>query len=117
MIFVMRAVLSPGRYEAEWSELVVSHDVHLRLEALLQHEDATVVRYASGALKNITRALKVGDLSATTMEAVKMRTLLKRREEWLQRRARERIENAVKKMPLELRLEREVSGRRSIHSK
>lgn len=34
-------------FEVAWSELAVSHDVHKRLESLLFHEDAMIVRYAS----------------------------------------------------------------------
>ena len=46
-------------YERDWAELAVSYDVHLRLESLLTHEDGMIVRYASGALQNITRALQL----------------------------------------------------------
>ena len=44
------------------------------------------------------------------MDAVKHRSLLKRREEWLVTRARGTIEAAFKKIPAELRREREISS-------
>ena len=41
-------------YERDWAELAVSYDVQLRLETLLTHEDAMIVRYAT-ALQNTRR--------------------------------------------------------------
>jgi hypothetical protein len=103
-------------YEREWSELAVSHDVHLRLEALLHHEDAMIVRYASGALQNITRSLQLADpedvLSPHAMAAVKERALEHRLEEFVQRRALSRLEKALAGIPTHLRQQRHENGRR-----
>ena len=43
--------------------LAVTWRLRRRLEQLLTHSDAMVVRYAAGALKNITHALQTMDLS------------------------------------------------------
>lgn len=101
-------------YEADWSELAVSYDVHLRLESLLAHEDGMIVRYASGALQNITRALNLTDdsLSSEAMAAVKERSLEHRREAFVQHRALARISKAFCEIPIEVRQKRHESGRR-----
>ena len=101
-------------YEYEWSELAVSHDVHKRLEALaVSHEDAMVVRYASGALQNITRVLQLPDgLSDLAVEAIKERSLEHRREEWQQQRASARIAKALNDIPSDVRQRRHVAGTR-----
>ena len=101
-------------YERDWAELAVSYDVQLRLEALLTHEDGMIVRYASGALQNITRALQLeGDeLSEFAMAAVKERSLEHRREEWVQQRALSKLTHAIKGIPADLRQKRHENGRR-----
>jgi hypothetical protein len=100
-------------FEREWAELAVSHNVHKRLEGLLGHEDGMVVRYASGALQNITRSLQLPDgLSDEAMEAVKERSLEHRREEWLHKRALSRISRALTEIPVELRQQRHAAGTR-----
>lgn len=95
-------------------QLAVSYDVHLRLEALLGHEDAMIVRYASGALQNITRALHLGDnsLSSHAMAAVQERSREHRREEFVQQRALAQISKAIRDIPADLRERRQESGRR-----
>jgi hypothetical protein len=98
-------------YEADWSELAVSYDVHLRLESLLTHEDGMIVRYASGALQNITRALNL-DLDGMAAMAVKERSLEHRREEFVQQRALSQIAKAVSSIPTEVRQKRAESARR-----
>ena len=45
-------------HEREWSDHLVQRRVHVTLEALLRHPDELVVRYASGALKNIAVTLQ-----------------------------------------------------------
>ncbi|KOO35377.1 hypothetical protein Ctob_011389 [Chrysochromulina tobinii] len=62
-------------FEPDWSELAVAHDIHIRLQGLLCHEDAMIVRYASGCLQNITRSLHIDGLSELAVEAVKERNL------------------------------------------
>ena len=101
-------------YEADWSELAVSYDVHLRLESLLAHEDAMIVRYASGALQNITRALNLTDdsLSSEAMAVVKERSLEHRREAFVQQRALAAIAKSFREIPYEMRQRRHESGRR-----
>ena len=101
-------------YEHEWAELAISHDVHKRLEALaVSHEDTMVVRYASGALQNISRVLRLPeDLSAMAVEAIQERSMEHRREEWQYQRASARIAKAIANMPLEARQRRHAAGTR-----
>jgi hypothetical protein len=91
-------------FEPDWSELAVAHDIHIRLQGLLCHEDAMIVRYASGCLQNITRSLHIDGLSELAVEAVKERNLEHRREGWLEQRARMRIARALLDIPSEVRL-------------
>jgi len=44
-------------YARDWAERVVTHGVHAQLEALLAHEEQTIVRYALGALSNVATHL------------------------------------------------------------
>ena len=89
-------------FEPDWSELAVAHDIHIRLQGLLCHEDAMIVRYASGCLQNITRSLHIDGLSELAVEAVKERNLEHRREGWLEQRARMRIARALLDIPSEV---------------
>ena len=58
-----------------------------------------IVRYASGALKNMMRTLQLDDLSELALEAVQERALEHKREEWLQQRALGRIASAFRAIP------------------
>ena len=74
-----------------------------------------VVRYASGALQNITRALQLEEetlLSPLAMQAVKERALEHRLEEFVQRRAVAQISKAFARIPEPLRQQRHENGRR-----
>ena len=97
-------------FEPEWSECAVAHDIHVRLDLLLNHEDAMVVRYASGCLRNITRSLRIDGLSELAVSAVKERTLEHRREGWMKMHARARIARALLDIPSELREARHAAG-------
>lgn len=103
-------------YDRGWAELVVAHAVHRRLEALLQSEDAMVVRYAAGTLKNITHALAEegpdlsAELSADALAAVRERGVVKRREEFARERATHRIGAAASRIPAALRERRHLAG-------
>jgi len=97
-------------FEPEWSECAVAHDIHVRLDLLLNHEDAMVVRYASGCLRNITRSLRIDGLSELAVSAVKERTLEYRREGWMKRHARATIARALLEIPSELREARHATG-------
>jgi hypothetical protein len=76
-------------HDREWSVLLVERRVHTTLEALLVHPDPYVVRYASGALKNISVTLQQasGLLSSDASEAVQQRSLEADMEEFKYRRA------------------------------
>lgn len=97
-------------FEPDWSELAVAFDIHKRLETLLYHEDAMIVRYASGCLQNITRSLHIDGLSELAVEAVKERSREHRRESWLEQRARARIARALNDIPMDLRQQRHTAG-------
>mmetsp|Transcript_66677 Transcript_66677/g.148816 ORF Transcript_66677/g.148816 Transcript_66677/m.148816 type:complete len:286 (-) Transcript_66677:376-1233(-) len=97
-------------YERAWAELVVKHSVHRRLEALLAHSEPMVVRYAAGALKNITDALQMAGLSEEALAAVQERSQQKRREDFSRNRASSVIASALRAIPETKRQQREAQG-------
>lgn len=102
-------------FSRDWSELAVRHGIHRNLEALLGHADSLIVRYASGALQNITRSLQIHDLSEYAIEAVKERSLEAEREAWIEARAIRRIARAYRQIPevkRQARFERAMRRRR-----
>lgn len=60
-------------HDRMWSELVNSHQVNKRLEQLVGHSNAQVVRYAAGALKNVSVTLKT-EVSGGAKEAIAERS-------------------------------------------
>lgn len=76
-------------HDREWSTLLVERRVHTTLEALLVHPDQLVVRYASGALKNISVTLQQGSklFSSDASQAVQQRSHEADLEEFKYRRA------------------------------
>ena len=62
-------------HDRDWSDLPLQRGVHSTFEALLAHPDSHVVRYASGALKNMTATLQkpAAIASQNTMRAVAAR--------------------------------------------
>ena len=97
--------------EREWADLAVTHDVHIRLEQLVCHEDGRIVRYASGALRNIATALKLSDLSDLAQMAIKERANEHMREGRQKERARETLSRAVARIPAGRRRMRQERGR------
>jgi len=96
--------------EKDWAEVVVAHDVHLRLEQLVFHEDPRVVRYASGALQNVSRSSQLANLSELAHEAIRERSEQHSRESLVQQRARETLARALAKIPPRKRRERQDRG-------
>lgn len=101
--------------DREWAEAAVAHDAHLRLESLCMHADGRIVRYASGALKNISSSLQLSNLSRLAMDAIELRAVEHEREERVQQRARGAIARAIARMPLDRRRRRHESGLRRRH--
>ena len=98
--------------ERDWAELAASHDAHLRLEQLLGHEDARVVRYASGALQNIARSQREAlHLSERAKEAIRLRSREHAVEGLAQERARATIARAFARIPEATRRQRMERGR------
>ena len=95
-------------HDREWSVLLVAQHVHTTLEALLMHADPFVVRYASGALKNMSVTLQEkGDLfSQRAAAAVTERSRSADVEEFRYRTAAARIVKAINNMPPDIRLRR-----------
>lgn len=89
--------------ERAWAEYAQKHDVHLRLESLCQDEDGRIVRYASGALRNITHALGLDDLSETARHAIKERSMAHVREGAEKESAKATLSRAVQRIPAEKR--------------
>lgn len=103
--------------EPDWSDKMVSLDVHRRLEQLAFHEDARIQRYATGALQNIQLKsaavdLMESELSELAREAVKERSLLHQQEGRVQQRAMVTIAKAFAAIPLEKRRQRQDRGLR-----
>ena len=85
---------------SEWSELAVFHKIHLRLEKLVVahqgDDDGHIMRYASGALRNITSwGEQSTSLSSLTLEAITQRAREHRIESLEQQRARAIVARAV----------------------
>lgn len=111
VLLVACATLQNLCHDAAWAKSVVAAGVETRLEKLVAHSDARVVRYASGALKNLTIASATmgapgPQLSATATDAVRRRELEASVEEFTQRRACRAIGRAVGQMDAPTRLKR-----------
>ena len=101
--------------ERAWAELAVSHDVHKRLEQLVldDNQDASIKRYASGALQNISNSLNLmSDLSDTAREAVSRRSIEHTLEAVKKHKAQQTIHRAFLRIPEEKRRQRLERGLR-----
>ena len=101
VLLVACATLQNLCHDAEWAKRVVTVGVEARLEKLVGHQDARVVRYASGALKNLTIASATmgtprPQLSARATDAVRTRELEASVEEFMRRRATQAIRRNVR---------------------
>ena len=111
VLLVACATLQNLCHDAAWARRVVSAGVESRLEALVSHSDARVVRYASGALKNLTIASATmgsaaPQLSSPAKQAVRQRELEANLEEFGRRRALKTIGRSVREMDAPSRLRR-----------
>ena len=94
--------------------------VHTTFEALLAHPDELVVRYASGALKNMSATLQSASVLATSRAhfAVSDRSHDANVEEFRYRRAARTIVRAIGKLSADVRLNRllraKERGRRDV---
>jgi len=113
--------------ERGWAEVAVSHDVHLRLEQLVvSHRDSEpeghIVRYSSGALRNITASGALDlrgktTLSPLAVEAISARATRHRIESLEQQRARAVLAKAISCISPERRQQRhELGVRRRRHT-
>ena len=98
-------------HDAAWAKKMVAAGVEARLEALVSHSDARVVRYASGALKNLTIASATmgspaPQLSATANKAVRAREMEASLEQFSRRRALRVIARRTREMDARARLKR-----------
>lgn len=108
--------------ERDWAELAVDHDVHLRLEQLVvthrvDEPEGHIVRYASGALRNITASGALDlrgktTLSPLAVEAISERDTRHQIESLEQRRARAIVAKAIARIPPERRQQRYELGLR-----
>ena len=102
----------------EWARLVVSTGHMTTLERLVQSDEsdeAVLVRYAAGTLKNVLVALRTaGDdytASAATLEAISRRTRQAKLEVFAYKRATRLLAKAVRAIPSELRLRRMLASK------
>lgn len=100
-------------FDPGWSQLVVAYEVHTRLEELLSHAEPMVVRYASGALTNVS-ALDDFQLSGTAAHAVDARLATAETEEATRARAAEVLAAAVRRIAPAARERRVASARRRL---
>ena len=68
-------------HDRDWSDLLTQRGVHTTFKALLKHDDELVVRYSSGALKNMAATLQSRAIldSQEAERAVHNRSLRKRK--------------------------------------
>ena len=59
-------------HDTEWSARALGHGVDRQLTALLGHEDSNVVKYAAGALKNISSTTQT-ELASEQKGAIELR--------------------------------------------
>ena len=104
VLLVAAATLQNLCHDAAWAARIVAIGGETRLEALLAHADPRVVRYASGALKNLTllAARTLGgsgpQLSEQASHAVRQREHEAKLEDFAVQRARRRLSSGVRAM-------------------
>ena len=95
-------------HDRDWSEQLAQWNLHTTFEALLAHPHELIVRYASGALKNMTATLQNAALvdSQNARAAIEKRSDSAELEEFEYKRAAATIVRMIQKMPADVRLER-----------
>lgn len=111
VLLVACATLQNLCHDASWAQRVIAAGVESRLEALIAHSDPRVVRYASGALKNLTIAsatmgAAAPQLSAHANQAVRQRERDASREEFSRRRALRTIARRTRDIDASRRMRR-----------
>ena len=113
VMLVAAATLQNLCHDGAWAARIVAIDGSARLEALLGHADERVIRYASGALKNLTllsgksaSGRDIVELSASASHAVRQREHEAQLEEFTRRRARRVLGRGVGAMDAPRRLGR-----------
>ena len=106
-------------HEPAWSEVAAQHGLVPKLEQLALRTDPMVVRYASGALRNIlaTQEATNVELSQEAAEAIGRRQHEAKLEELRVRVATRRISQAVLRIPAGARLRRIVLHERGTSSR
>ena len=111
VLLVACATLQNLCHDAAWAKRVVAAGVEARLESLVSHSDPRVVRYASGALKNLTIAsatlgAAAPQLSAHANQAVRERERQATLEQFSRRRADRLISRRTRDIEAPVRLRR-----------
>jgi hypothetical protein len=111
VLLVASATLQNLCHDAAWADRMVAAGVESWLEALLTHADPRVVRYASGALKNLTIASATmgkaaPQLSAHASHAIRQREMEVTLEGFVSRRALRVLGRGAAAMEPKRRLER-----------
>ena len=109
VLLVACATLQNLCHDAAWARRVIAAGVEARLETLVSHADPRVVRYASGALKNLTIAsatmgTAAPQLSAHANQAVRQRELEAATDDLRRRRALRTLSRQVQDMDRPARL-------------
>ena len=97
-------------HDVGWSERAMAHNVNDQLLSLLVHEDANVVKYAAGALKNMTMNTSLGVDEAAELK-IQERGRAVARQKFNEERSRRIIAKGVRTIPSNRRLERMLTAR------
>ena len=103
--------------EPTWAAYVAHGGVCLDIERLLEHSDASIVRYASGCLVNLRAAMgrtgRALTVSAAAENAIRERRLRHQMEALRMRWAKRCIKAAARSMPQSIRKRRIAAGRQA----
>ena len=97
-------------HDTEWSARALGHGVDRQLTALLGHEDSNVVKYAAGALKNISSTTQT-ELASEQKGAIELRAREVAVQAFSERRAYRKISKFAANIPSDVRLRRMLTAR------
>ena len=97
-------------HDTEWSARALQHGVREQLSELLNHADDQVIKYAAGALKNISTTTQA-DLDTSATEAIAKRSKQAAVANFTERRALRVITKHIQAIPPDVRLRRVLQAR------
>ena len=94
-----------------WSDALVRNGTDKRLQELVSHENGQIVRYAAGALKNMSVTLETPLDTGAVQAAVEQRALDAALEALAYKRATRKIATAFRRIPPMTRLQRLLAAK------